>query len=200
MNIYSGGGGRDGCAFASGLCALDLEDAGPTPKGSIHTHAEPGGSHGRTRFTRPRRGGGQRQLRLATGVGLPAASLTRYLWGGWGQAGRPLIAADASCAAAELTLVAAALQDGQQRLYITHRHSFSLLLVFSLKRQFMADIFHTQLFPGHSGWPKKKQNEKGKGPVQKQIMHRHSNKKKKVKEKRQSKNEEKEKGKCKAYK
>lgn len=121
MNIYSSGRRRDGCAFPCGLCALDLKDAGSTPKGSIHTHAEPRRGHGGTRFTRPRRGGGQWQFRLATGVSLPATTFTCYLRGARGQADRPLLAADASCAAAVLTLVATALQDRQQRLQTKYR-------------------------------------------------------------------------------
>lgn len=112
MNIYSGGRGRDGCAFPCGLCALDLEDACPAPQGGVHTHAEPGGSHRGPRLTRPRRGGGQWQFGLAAGVSLPAAALACYLRGAWGQTGAPLLAADAYCAGAELTYVATALKDG----------------------------------------------------------------------------------------
>lgn len=127
MNIYSGGGRRDGCAFPCGLCALDLEDACPAPQGGIHTHAEPGGGHWGAGFAGPRWGGGQRQFRLATGVSFPAAAFACYFWGAQGQAGSPLLTADASCAAAVLAYVTAAFKDGEQCLWRGQQHCYSTL-------------------------------------------------------------------------
>ena len=112
MDIDGSSGCRNRCALPCWLCALNLEDACPTPKGGIHAHAEPGGGNRGTRFTRPRGGGCEGQLSLSCSVCLPAAALAAGVWGGWCQAGHSLLAAEASCTSALLTVVTTPLQDG----------------------------------------------------------------------------------------